>query len=343
MQVTAQQIAAILNGKIIGNPNAIVYGPAKIEEAAEGNITFLANPKYKDYLKSSKASVILIAEADLPTENLEPTFIIVDNVYAALAILMDHFNRGMSLKSIIAGTAVIHESVKIGQNTAIDDYVIIKPNARIGSNVKIFGHVFIGDHVSIGDNTVLYSGVKIYHDCVIGRQCVIHANTVIGCDGFGFAKEADGRYKKIAQTGNVIIEDDVEIGSNVVVDRASMGSTIIRSGVKLDNLIQVAHNVSIGSNTAIAAQAGIAGSTQLGSDCLIGGQVGIVGHLQIANGTMIQAQSGVASSVKSPNSKLYGTPAISYSNYLKSYAYFKNMQDLVDKVNELQSRLDKMK
>ncbi len=343
MQITALNIAQLVNGIVEGDPHTVIYGPSKIEEGLPGTITFLANPKYKDYIYSTNASVVLVSSDFVPEKQISATLIKVENVYASLAFLMERFNTGMSIKSAIAKTAIVDETVVLGSDVAIDDYVIVKPNVKIGNHTKIFGQVFIGDRVEIGDHVTIYPGVKIYHNCKIGDRCVIHANTVIGSDGFGFAKDENGNYKKIPQTGNVVLENDVEIGSNTVIDRASMGSTIIKEGVKLDNLIQIAHNVSIGKNTAIAAQAGVAGSTSIGQNCLIGGQVGIVGHINIADGAMIQAQSGIASSIKEKDAKLYGYPAIDYQTYLKSYAYFKKLPEIVHQLRLIQSQLDNLK
>jgi UDP-3-O-[3-hydroxymyristoyl] glucosamine N-acyltransferase len=253
---------------------------------------------------------------------------------------MEKFNSNITLSPGISKSASVSSDAIIGQNTFIDDFVIIKPGARIGDNTKIYGQVFIGDNVSIGNNVTLYPGVKVYHNCEIGNNTMIHANVVIGSDGFGFARDEEGKYKKIPQTGNVIIEDNVEIGSNTVIDRASIGSTIIKEGVKLDNLIQIAHNVTVGQNTAIAALTAVAGSSEVGSNCMIGGQVGISGHIQIADGTMIQGQSGVTSSVKGPNAKLYGTPAIEFQSYLKSFAYFKKLPEIVQQIRDIQTSFD---
>ncbi len=343
MQITAQIIADILNGELIGDPKSVITGPGKIEKAEAGQITFLGNLKYKEYIYDTHASVVLVDRDFLAEKPIAATLIKVDNVYNALAILMEKFNTTLSVYDGISSTSAIDASAIIGNDVKIDDYVIIKKNVKIGDKTILYGHVFIGDNVKIGQNTIIYPGVKIYHNCIIGDNCIIQANSVIGSDGFGFATDEKGNFKKIPQTGNVIVENNVEIGSNTVIDRASMGSTIIQNGAKLDNLIQIAHNVTIGRNTAMAAQAGIAGSTQIGNNCMIGGQVGIVGHLKIADGTMIQAQSGIASSVKTPQSKLYGTPAIDYSNYLKSYAYFKKLPDLAHQMRQLQIEIDKLK
>ncbi|MCZ2101342.1 MAG: UDP-3-O-(3-hydroxymyristoyl)glucosamine N-acyltransferase [Chitinophagales bacterium] len=342
MQITAKQIAEILNGSISGNPDAIITGPSKIEDGKPGTITFLANPKYKDYIYTTEASVVLVNKDFEPESAIQPTLIKVDNVYASLAILMENFNSGISIPSGVASTAIIDSTARLGDHAHIDDHVIIKPYVTIGHNARIYGQVFIGDRVQIGNDVTIYPGVKIYHNCVIGDRVIIHANSVIGSDGFGFAKTEDGQYKKIPQTGNVVIENDVEIGSNTVIDRASIGSTTIGQGAKLDNLIQIAHNVQIGHGAAIAAQSGIAGSSTVGRDCIIGGQVGVVGHIQIADGVMIQAQSGVASSVKEVGSKLYGYPAINYQSYLKSYAYFRKLPDMASQLRYLESRVQQL-
>ncbi len=342
MQITAKQISEILDGTIIGDPEVSIGGASKIEDGQPGTITFLANPRYKEYIYTTEASVVLVSKDFVAEKSLKPTLIAVDNVYVSLAVLMEKFNTGISILAGIASSAVVHSSALIAEGVKIDDHVIIKPHVVIGKNTVIYGQVFIGDNVSIGEHTTIFPGVKIYHNCIIGNGCTIHANTVIGSDGFGFAKDENGNYKKIPQTGNVVIEDDVEIGSNTVIDRASMGSTRICKGVKLDNLIQVAHNVSIGNDTAIAAQTGIAGSVNIGKNCIIGGQAGIAGHLSIADGTMIQAQSGLSGTVKGDHVKLYGTPAIDYQNYLKSYAHFRRLPEIVKQLTELQSSVNKM-
>lgn len=342
MQFKAKQIADLIGGSIIGDPDILISGPSKIEEGGAGTISFLANAKYTDFIYTTTASVVLVSKDFVPERPITCTMIVVENVYVALAFLMENFNSGISIESTVSVLTSIHSSVVIGDNAAIDDYVIIKKGVTIGKNCKIYGQVFIGDNVEIGDDVVLYPGVKVYHNCKIGDRSVIHANAVIGSDGFGFAKDETGKFKKIPQTGNVVIESDVEIGSNTVIDRASMGSTTIKSGAKLDNLIQVAHNVTVGSNTAIAALTGIAGSVEIGQGCLIGGQVGIAGHLSIADGTMIQAQSGISASVKGENVKLYGSPAIDYNNYLKSYAHFRRLPELAAQIRALQAELDKL-
>ncbi len=343
MQVTAIQIALLLGGKVVGDPDVSVSGASKIEEGQPGTITFLANPKYVSYIYDTEASIVLVSNDFVPEREVSATLITVENVYGALSILMSKFNSGISILDGIAKSAIIDDSAILGENVKVDDHVIIKKDVKVGKNTTIYGQVFLGDNVSIGENVVLYPGVKIYHNCVIGNNCVIHSNAVIGSDGFGFARDETGNYKKIAQTGNVVIDEDVEIGSNTVIDRATMGSTRICKGVKLDNLIQIAHNVFIGNNTAIAAQTGVAGSTKIGANCLIGGQVGIVGHIEIADGTMIQAQSGISSAIKNENAKLYGSPAIEYSNYLKSYAYFRKLPDMAQQIRKMEQELDKLR
>jgi len=345
MMISASQIASLIGGRVAGNSDICVSGPGRIEDATDKNISFLANLKYKDFIYTTKASIVIVANDFVPEKNITTTLIYVDNVYAALSVLMEKFNASLFIDQGISSTAIIDVSAVISMGVCIDHYSIVKPKAKIGSNTKIYGQVFIGNDTVIGDNCIIYPGVKIYHHCVIGNNCIIHANAVIGSDGFGFAKHEDGSYKKIPQTGNVVIEDNVEIGCNTVIDRASIGSTNIQKGVKLDNLIQVAHNVSIGERTVMAAQSGVAGSTFVGADCVIGGQVGIAGHLTIADKTMIQAQSGVASNVRESGSKLYGYPAIDYTGYLKSYAIFRKLpiiiKSLEDALSKLQNALNK--
>jgi len=345
MMVSAAHIASRIGGRVSGNPEICISSPGRIEDATKDHITFLANPKYRDFLYSTKASIVIVGNDFIPDRAVEPTLIYVDNVYAALSVLMEKFNAGLIVDQGISQSAIIDSSAILSSGVCIDHFCIIKSNATIGTNTKIYGQVFIGNNTHIGENCTLYPGVKIYHGCKIGNNCVVHANAVIGSDGFGFAKHEDGSYKKIPQTGNVVVEDDVEIGSNTVIDRASIGSTLIQKGVKLDNLIQIAHNVRIGERTAMAAQSGVAGSTNIGSDCVVGGQVGIVGHLSVANKTMIQAQSGVASSVKEDGRKLYGYPAMDYTGYLKSYALFRKLptviKDLQESITRLQSIINK--
>jgi UDP-3-O-[3-hydroxymyristoyl] glucosamine N-acyltransferase len=341
MQVTAQQLAQLLNGIVEGNPDVSVNRPAKIEEGTSGTISFLANPKYEHYAYTTASSILLVSKDFAPSQVIVATLIRVDDVYSCVALLLEKFGQKADNQGIVSQKSSIHNTVNLGNNVSVGDMSVIDENVSIGENTFIYPQVFIGKNVSIGKNTTLYPGVRIYQDCVIGDNCILHANAVVGSDGFGFAPQADGTFKKVAQIGNVIVEDNVEIGANTTIDRGTMGSTMIRKGVKLDNLIQVAHNVDIGENTVIAAQTGIAGSTKIGSNCMIGGQVGIVGHLKIADKTRIQAQSGIAANITEPNTAWYGSPAIPYSNYLRSFAVFKQLPDILKRLTTLEKNNDK--
>ena len=336
MEITAKEISQLLDGILEGNPDEIVSAPSRIEEGKPGTLTFLAHPKYEDFAYTTDASVLLVSEDFQPSQEIKATMIRVKDVYASLAILLEQFNGKPKASGGISPQAVVHETAKIGENVTIGPCAVIESGAVIGANSVIGAQVYIGEDVKIGESAQLYPGVKIFHHCQLGDQVTLHANVVIGCDGFGFVPNEEGRYQKIDQVGNVIIESEVEIGANTVIDRATMGSTIIRQGVKLDNLIQVAHNVEIGENTVIAAQAGIAGSTKLGKNCMVGGQAGFVGHIQIAEGTKVQAQSGVAASIEEPNQAVYGSPALGYKNYLKSYAIFKQLPKILQRLNFLE-------
>jgi len=338
MQFTAQQIAALVQGKLEGDPDRKVSSVAKIEEAGPGDLCFLSNPKYEEYLYTSSASAVLVNETLVLLRPVTATLIRVKDAYASFALLLEQYdhiisgsgNVGIEQPSYIAATA------KIGKDVYVGAFSYIGENALLADGVKIYPGAYIGNNAVIGKDSKIYSGVKVYHGCVLGERVIIHAGSVVGGDGFGFAPLKDGTYKKIAQIGNVIIEDDVEIGANTTVDRATMGSTIIRRGVKLDNLIQVAHNVEIGENTVIAAQTGISGSTKIGKNCIIGGQVGIVGHIHLADGTKINAQSGLSKSVTNENVTLNGSPAFEYKNSLKSQAIFRNLPDLQARLQKLE-------
>ena len=344
MQFTAQQIATLLQGKIEGDPNAKVNNVAKIEEAVTGCLSFISNPKYEEYLYSSKASIILVNESLETRERVSPTLIRVTDAYSGFAALLEKYNEmisggsktGIEQPSYIAPTATLGEDVYLGAFSYIGDNVVV------GNGVKIYPGCYIGNNTTIGDDSKIYSGVKIYDDCHLGCKVVLHSGTVIGGDGFGFAPQHDGTYKKIPQIGNVIIEDDVEIGTNTTIDRATMGSTIIRKGVKLDNLIQVAHNVEIGAHTVIASQTGISGSAKIGSHCVIGGQVGMVGHIHLADGTKINAQSGISKSVDKPGVTLNGSPAFEYKNSLKSQAIFRNLPELQQRIQKLEDTIQEL-
>lgn len=344
MQLTAETISQMLNGTVEGDPKATVSRPSKIEEGEVGSISFLANPKYESYIYDTKASVVLVGQDFQPKTTVPCTLIRVSNVYASIASLLEWYQNGRNnYLNGISEQAEIHPSATIGEGSQIGSLTFIAPNAVIGLNCKIHPQVFIGKGVKIGNNVTLYPGVRIYADCEIGDHCMIHANAVIGADGFGFAPKEDGSYQKIAQIGNVVLESEVEVGANTTIDRATMGSTIIRKGVKIDNLVQIAHNVEIGAYTVIAAQAGIAGSTKIGKHCMIGGQVGFSGHLKIADGTKIQAQSGIASSIKKEGTALFGSPAIPYNQFIKSYAVFKKLPDLYKKIHQLEQKLEEQK
>ena len=324
MEITAERIAQHFNGEIIGDPQVKVSSVDKIESGKRGKNCFLANPKYEKYLYTSKASIIIINRSFKPAKDVAPTLILVDNAYEAVASLLDLLNALKKARK--SGRSLLSRrawSSKIGKGVYIGSFSYVGRKSVVGKGTQIYPQVYIGNDVQIGENVTLYQGVKIYDGCKIGDNCIIHANAVIGSDGFGFAPTADGSYKKIPQTGNVVVEENVEIGANTVIDRATMGSTIIRKGVKLDNLIQVAHNVEIGENTVIAAQTGIAGSTKIGRGCQFGGQVGIIGHATIADGVQIGAQAGVQGSVRREKATLLGTPAIDYMEYMRAYALFR--------------------
>jgi UDP-3-O-[3-hydroxymyristoyl] glucosamine N-acyltransferase len=340
IQITARQIAEIINGKVEGDPDACVVGFCKIEEGKRNHLSFLANMKYLPHLYNTKAEVVIIPE-DLKTEQSIPegcTLIRVKDAYASFARLLELYDSLRAKKVGMEEPHFISPSAKIGENCYIGAFSYFGTNVKVGNNVKIYPHVFLGDNVTVGDNTIIYSGVRIYHDCKIGAHCILQSGCVIGSDGFGFAPNADNNYKKIPQIGNVIIEDFVEIGSNTTIDRATMGSTIIRKGVKLDNLIQIAHNVEVGENTVIASQTGIAGSTKIGKNCMIGGQVGIVGHLIIADGVKIAAQSGIGSSILKEGTIVQGSPAFEVGDYKRSYVLFKKLPHLYEIIQKLEKK-----
>ncbi|ULC58250.1 UDP-3-O-(3-hydroxymyristoyl)glucosamine N-acyltransferase [Flaviramulus sp. BrNp1-15] len=339
MKFTAQQIAGILEGDVVGNPDVEVSKLSKIEEGFEGSLTFLANPKYTPHIYSTKASVTIVNKTFEPENHLETTLIKVEDAYSAFSKLLEYYNLVKLNKSGIEQPSFISESSKYGENVYIGAFSYIGDNVTIGENVKIFPNVYIGDNVTIGDNTIIFAGSKIYSECVIGNYCVINSGAIIGADGFGFTPNEKGEYIKVPQTGNVILEEFVDVGAGTTIDRATLGSTLIRRGVKLDNQIQIAHNVEIGKNTVIAAQTGIAGSTKIGENCQIGGQVGIVGHIVIGNNVKIQAQSGIGRNVKD-NEVLQGSPALTYGDYNKSYVHFKNLPKIVKDINDLEKKLN---
>ncbi|MES2704406.1 MAG: UDP-3-O-(3-hydroxymyristoyl)glucosamine N-acyltransferase [Bacteroidota bacterium] len=344
MQFTAQQIATLIQGKLEGNPDARVSEVAKIEEAKEGSLSFIANPKYEEYIYTSSASIVIVNEAFVIDRPVTATLIRVKDAYIGFAFLLEKYKEIISGggKTGIEQPSYVCASATIGKDVYVGAFTYIGENAKIGDGVKIYPGCYIGNNVVISDHTKVYAGVKIYDECRLGSRVVIHSGTVIGGDGFGFAPLNDGTYKKVPQIGNVIVEDDVEIGANTTIDRATMGSTVIRKGVKLDNLIQVAHNVEIGENTVIAAQTGISGSTKVGKNCVIGGQVGMVGHIHIADGTRINAQSGLSKSVGTPYSALNGSPAFDYKSSLKSQAIFRNLPELQHRLQKLEETVQEL-
>jgi len=337
MKFTAAQIAGILEGEVIGNPNAEVFKLSKIEEGTEGSLTFLANPKYINYIYSTKATITIVNNSFEPENEISTTLIKVDDAYKSFSKLLEYYNQVKLMKSGIEQPSVISEGVTYGENLYLGSFCYIGKNVTIGKNVKIYPNSFVGDNTTIGDDCILFAGVRIYSESVIGNRCVIHSGTIIGSDGFGFAPQEDGTYNKVPQIGNVILEDDVEVGSCTTIDRATLGSTIVRKGVKLDNQIQIAHNVEIGENTVIASQTGIAGSTKIGKNCMIGGQVGIVGHITIGDNVRIQAQSGVGKSIKDGET-LQGSPSFNYGDWNKSYVHFRNLPKIVADLEDLKKK-----
>jgi UDP-3-O-[3-hydroxymyristoyl] glucosamine N-acyltransferase len=343
MEFTAATIAGFLKGEIEGNPDIVVNSVAKIEEGRKGALSFLANPKYEHYIYTTGSSVVLVNKNFVPTSKVAATLIRVENAYEAFASLLRLVDQARPRKKGIHPTAVIEPTAKIGAEVYIGPYSYIGENCLIEDNCSIYPQTYIGDNTRVGKNCTLYSGVKIYHDCVLGESCIIHAGTVIGSDGFGFAPQSETEFMKIPQLGNVVLEDHVEIGANVAIDRATIGSTIIHKGVKLDNLIQIGHNVEVGENTVMAGQTGIAGSTKIGKNCMFGGQVGISGHLKIADGTKIGAQSGIPGDVKEENSILLGCPAINYRDFFRSSVIFKKLPELITRITTLEKDVETLK
>ncbi len=342
MQFTAQQIGVLLNGTVEGNPDATVNTLAKIEDAQSGSLSFLANPKYEPFLYTTQASIVILDSKFELSQPVSPTLIRVNDAYSSFSVLLDQYNTLKQNKIGIEQPCFIHPTAKIGTNVYIGAFAYVGPNASIGSGSKIYPQAYIGDDVKVGSNCTIFSGVKLYFDCIVGDNVIIHSNAVIGGDGFGFAPQADGTYKKISQIGNVLIEDDVEIGSNTCIDRATIGSTIIRKGVKLDNLIQIAHNVEIGANTVIASQTGISGSAKIGESSVVGGQVGIVGHITIAKGTQIQAKSGINRSIEEEGKKWAGAPATSFNQNMRAQVVMQRLPDLERKIEELERKLNEL-
>ena len=339
MKFTAEQIAGILDGEVVGNPNAEVYKLAKIEEGVQGSLTFLSNPKYLNYIYSTQASITIVNATFEPEQPIITTLIKVEDAYKAFSKLLEYYNQVKLMKSGIEQPSVISENVTYGDNLYLGSFCYVGKNVKIGNNVKIYPNTFIGDNAIIGDNCILFAGVRIYSETEIGANCTIHSGSIIGSDGFGFAPSEDGTFTKIPQIGNVILEDNVDVGSCTTIDRATLGSTIIRKGVKLDNQIQIAHNVEIGENTVIASQTGVAGSTKIGKNCMIGGQVGIVGHITIGDNVRIQAQSGIGKSLKDGET-VQGSPAFNYSDFSKSFVHFRNFPKIVSDLENLKKKLE---
>lgn len=342
MEFSASEIAAILKGVLEGDPAVRVSQIAKIEEAREGSMTFLANPAYTPHIYTTRASIVLVRNDFQPEKEIQSTLIRVEDPYGALAQLLDIYQKSLPRKAGISELAFISPTSTPGEDAYIGEFAYIGEQVVLGKNVKIYPHVYIGDKVHIGDNTTLYSGVRIYDNCRIGSDCTLHANVVIGSDGFGFAPQTNNHYKKVAQIGNVVIEDRVEIGAGTTIDRATLGSTLIKKGVKLDNLIQIGHNVIIGENTVMAAQCGVAGSSKIGKNCMIGGQAGISGHLNIGDDVKMAAQAGVPNNVKD-GQIIMGSPAMEASVYRKSFIYFRNFDKLVKRIDELERELAKLR
>lgn len=338
MEFNAKQIAQMLEGRVEGNENAVVSKLCKIEEGEEGGLSFLANPKYNHYLYSTKASIVIINEDFEPEEEIKTTVIRVKDAYSCFAKLLEIYNQYRLNKNGISSLAFIDKQAEIAEDVYVGEFAVISKGAKIGKGSKIYPHVYIGDDVKIGENVTLFAGVRIYHDTVIGNNCILHSGAVLGADGFGFAPLADGTFKKIAQIGNVVIEDDVEIGANATIDRATMGSTKVMKGTKIDNLCQLGHNVVIGQSTAMAAQTGVAGSTKIGNNCFIGGQVGFSGHIKVGDRCSIGAQAGIISDVKD-EARIIGSPAIDAKAYMKSYVYFRKLEQMKNKMDELEKRL----
>jgi UDP-3-O-[3-hydroxymyristoyl] glucosamine N-acyltransferase len=340
MEFTINQVAAMLQGEVVGNGGEKINTIAKIQEAKPGTITFLANPKYEKYIYSTEATAVIVSRDFIPESPVKATLIKVADPYSSFTRLLEEYDRIINYaRNGIEEPSFIGAGVIVGENIYRGAFSYVSSGARIGNNVKIYPHVYIGDNTTIGDNCILFAGVKIYSGTVMGNNCIIHAGAVIGSDGFGFAPQEDGTYKKIPQLGNVVIRDNVEIGANTVIDCATMGSTIIDNGVKLDNLVQIAHNVEIGANTVIASQTGISGSTKLGKNCILAGQVGLVGHIEIGDRVTLAAKTGLGKSVKKEGSVKFGYPAMDHKDYLRCHAVFRNLPELSQRVHELEKKI----
>jgi len=343
MKFTAREIARALNGKVEGNPDVEVSSVSKIEKGEPGTLTFLSNPVYTKYIYDTEASVVIVNEDFQPEHPVHATLIRVKDAYSALATLLEMYQQAKGRKTGISGKAAIDPSSKIGKDVYIGEFVVVGKNVVIGDRTLIYPNTVIGDNCRIGNDTCIYAGVILYDDMVIGNQCTLHAGVVLGSDGFGFAPQDDKNYKKVPQIGNVVLEDRVEIGANTTIDRATFGSTLIRKGVKLDNHIQIAHNVEIGENTVIAAQTGISGSTKIGKYCMIGGQAGFAGHLKIADEVKVSAQAGVGKNIKEKGAFVEGSPSFPIRDFKRSYIHFRKLDSIVKRIDELEKKLKEMK
>lgn len=345
MEFSAQQIAGILNGQIVGNPNVKVNGLSKIEEGKIGTLSFLANPKYEDYIYTTEASIVIVNNTFTPQKPISEntTLIKVEEAYSCFARLLEFYDQATAKQPKIEERAYVSPLAKIGKDVYIGAFAYISDNAEIGDGAHIYPNTFVGDNAKVGKASRLFANVSLYRDCQVGAHCTIHSGAVIGADGFGFVPNSENNYQKVPQIGNVILEDHVEIGANTCIDRATLGSTIIRKGVKIDNLVQIGHNVVIGENTVMAAQGGVAGSAKLGKNMMVGGQVGIVGHISLANGTMIGAQAGVPKTIKEEGTTILGSPAYDAEEYKKSYMGFRRLPQILDRLREVELELKKLK
>jgi UDP-3-O-[3-hydroxymyristoyl] glucosamine N-acyltransferase len=343
MKFTALQIAALLGGTVEGDPNVEVWNVAKIEEGAPGMLSFLANPKYTPYIYETESSVVIVNNTFVAEKTVAATLIRVEDAYASFAKLLAYYDQMTQDKKGVSSLAFMSSSAQCGENVYVGEFAFLGENVKIGNNVKIYPQVYVGDGTVIGDDTTLYPGVRLYRNTVVGKRCIIHAGAVIGADGFGFAPQADGHYDKIPQVGNVVIDDDVEIGANTTIDRSTMGSTRIHKGVKLDNLVHLAHNVEVGENSALAAQVGVSGSTHLGKNCVVGGQSGFVGHLHIADGSKFGGQCGIMGSIKEENQEFMGTPIQPLRQYLVANARFRHIDEMARRLDALEKELEKLK
>jgi UDP-3-O-[3-hydroxymyristoyl] glucosamine N-acyltransferase len=339
MNFTAAIIAEFLKGSVDGNPEATVNDISKIEEGSPGTLSFLANPKYEKYIYDTQSSIVIVNTDFQPQKEISATLVRVKNAYESFAALLRLYEQSKPKKSGISKMASISKTASLGKELYVGDFTVISENVSLGDGVQLYPQVYVGDNVKIGEGTILHPGVKVYEGCEIGSHCVIHAGAVLGADGFGFAPNQDNNYEKVPQVGKVILEDHVEIGANTTVDRATMGATILRKGVKLDNLVMIAHNVEVDENTVIAAQTGISGSTKVGKNCMFGGQVGLIGHINIASGVKIAAQSGITKDIKEEGIVIQGSPAFEFGPYQRSYLLFRNLPKIREQINELERKV----